>query len=189
MMSHPILKDFPNEFVTKRLSIRLPQPGDGEQVHQAIMNSKEELKPWLPFAQKDQTVEDVEANVREAHYAFLKREDLRLHIFDRETNEFIGCTGLHRINWDVPKFEIGYWIDTRYSGQGYITEAVEGVTDFAFNELGAKRVEIQCDAKNLKSRAIPEHLGYTLEGILKNDEVSLVGEELRDTCIYAKTTN
>ncbi|MBU5468571.1 GNAT family N-acetyltransferase [Virgibacillus sp. MSJ-26] len=188
-MTHPILKDFPNEFVTSRLLVRLPLPGDGEQVYKAITRSKEELKPWLPFARNEQAVEETEINVRESYVAFLKREDLRLHIFDKETNEFIGCTGLHRIDWNVPKFEIGYWIDTKFSGQGLISEAVEGVTNFAFEELGAKRVEIRCDFKNVKSKAVPERLGYTLEAILKNDDVSLEGDELRDTCIYAKVDN
>lgn len=187
-MTQPIMKDFPNEFITKRLFIRMPKPGDGEQVYEAIKKSKEELKLWMPFAQKDQTMEDVEANVREAYAAFIKREDLRLHIFNRETKEFIGCTGLHRMDWNVPKFEIGYWIDTQFSGQGYMTEAVQGVTDFAFHELKANRVEIHCDANNLNSRAIPERLGYTLEGILKNHERSVHQKELRDTCIYAKTS-
>lgn len=185
-MMQPILKEFPDEFITERLHIRLPLPGDGEKVNEALSRSKRELSPWLPFARHDQTVEETEAGVREAHVAFLKREDLRLHVFDKRTSEFIGCTGLHRINWEVPKFEIGYWLDTKYSGQGFMTEAVEGLTHFAFTELQAKRLEIRCDSLNVKSRAIPERLGYELEGVLKNDDVGPGGEGLRDTCIYGK---
>ncbi|MEC5424679.1 GNAT family N-acetyltransferase [Virgibacillus sp. C22-A2] len=185
-MQKAILKDFPNELYTKRLFIRMPLPGDGNEVHKAILASKQDLKKWLPFAQRDQTVDETEMNVREAHLNFLKREDLRLHIFNRETKDFIGCTGLHRIDWEVPKFEIGYWIDSRKTGNGYITEAVQGVTEFAFNELNARRVEIQCDTKNLKSIAVAERLGYTLEGVHYNDSVAVDGAELRDTCIYAK---
>jgi ribosomal-protein-serine acetyltransferase len=93
---------------------------------------------------------------------------------------------LQNTNWHVPKFEIGYWIDTRYSGNGYMTEAVQGITSFAFNELKARRVEIRCDSRNVKSRAIPERLGFTLEGVLKNDDISVDGNGLRDTCVYAK---
>ncbi|MBM7661125.1 RimJ/RimL family protein N-acetyltransferase [Bacillus mesophilus] len=181
----PILLDFPSHFSTKRLFIRMPQPGDGKVVHDAIKASCEELKPWLPFAKKDQTLEQVEENIREAHAKFLLREDLRLLVFHLETGEFIGSSGLHRIDWDVPKFEIGYWVDTRYAGKGYITEAVEGITKFAFDELHARRVEIRMDSKNERSRAIPERLGYELEGILRNDDLALDGSGLRDTCIYS----
>ncbi|GAA0610555.1 GNAT family N-acetyltransferase [Virgibacillus siamensis] len=185
-MQNPILSDFSTEFYTDRLYIRMPKPGDGKAVYAAIQASKVELKKWLPFAQKDQTAEEVEANVREAHAAFLKRTDLRMHIFHRETGELLGLTGLHRIDWDVPKFEIGYWLDSRKTGQGYITEAVEGLTKFAFSELGANRIEVQCDAKNVRSRAIPARLGFTLEGVHCNDSVAVDGDELRDTCIFAK---
>ncbi|MFD2043258.1 GNAT family N-acetyltransferase [Ornithinibacillus salinisoli] len=184
---NPILRDFPNEFETERLLIRMPLPGDGKVIHAAIEASINELKPWLPFAQKKQSVEDTEINIREAHVKFIKREDLRLIIIHKETGEYIASSGLHRIDWDVPKFEIGYWIDSRHSGNGYITEAVEGIMNFAFTELQAKRIEIRCDAKNVRSRAVPERLGFVLEGILKNDDIAVDGDELRDTCIYAKT--
>lgn len=183
----PILIDFPEEIYTERLFIRKPMPGDGKAVYAAMQNSMNELNPWMAWAQKEQSEQEVEANIRDAYAKFLTREDLRLHLFHKETGELIGCSGMHRINWDVPKFEIGYWIDTRYSGKGYITEATEAITEFALNQLKAKRVEIRCDSRNVKSRAIPERLGFTLEGIIKNDELSADGKEIRDTCIFAKT--
>jgi RimJ/RimL family protein N-acetyltransferase len=183
----PILKEFPDEFITERLLIRKPMPGDGKAAFQAMQASMVELKPWMPWAHREQTEDDVEANMREAHAKFLIREDLRLHIFNKETGEFIGSSGLHRINWDIPKFEIGYWIDTRHAGKGYITEAVAAITNFAFTELNAKRVEIRCDSKNNRSKAVAERLGFPLEGILKNDGLSGDGKDVRDTCVYAKT--
>ncbi|WP_010678015.1 GNAT family N-acetyltransferase [Bacillus timonensis] len=183
---NPMLIEFPEEFTTERLVIRMPKPGDGKVVYDAITASIIELKPWLPFAQKEQSEQDVEMNIRESHISFLKREDLRLLVFLKETGQFIASSGLHRIDWAVPKFEIGYWIDSRFSGKGYMTEAVKGIADFAFHELNAKRVEIRCDEKNSKSRAIPERLGFALEGVLKNDDLSPETNELRNTCIYAK---
>ena len=183
-----ILLDFPTEFTTDRLLIRLPLPGDGKAVHEAIKESIQELKLWMPFAQKDQSVEDTEANIREAHAKFLLREDLRFLIFHKNDGHFIGSTGLHRINWDIPKFEIGYWVDTRHAKQGYITEAIEGLTNFAFRKLNAKRVEIRCDALNTDSKRVAERLGYTLEGILKNDDLAVDNKTLRDTCVFARTT-
>ncbi|MBN6205672.1 GNAT family N-acetyltransferase [Ralstonia pickettii] len=184
---NPLLLELPEEFTTERLLIRIPRPGDGKVVYEAINASISELKPWLPFAQKEQSEEEVEVNIRNAHIAFMKREDLRLLVFSKETGEFVASTGLHRIDWSVRKFEVGYWIDSRWSGKGYMTEAVQGITDFAFRELQAKRVEIRCDEKNIKSRAVPERLGFKLEGILINDDLSPETSELRNTCIYAKT--
>lgn len=183
---NPLLLDFPTEFYTERLFIRMPLPGDGKVVAQAINESIEELKPWMPFAQENQNEETVEINIRKSYAEFLQREDLRFHIFLKDTGEFIGSSGLHRINWSIPKFEIGYWINSRFSKKGYMKEAVEGIVKFSLEELRAKRLEIRCDPKNLRSRAIPEKLGFKLEGILENDKLTADGLGLRDTCIYAK---
>ena len=183
---NPILFDFPYEFETSRLHIRYPLPGDGKEVHESIQASIEELKPWMPFARSEQTVDDVEANIRESHAAFLKREDLRLLLFHKQTGAFIGSSGLHRIDWEVRKFEIGYWMDSRFLGQGYMTEAVKGITEFAFKHLYARRLEIRCNSRNIRSRKIAESLQFDLEGILRHEDLSIDGKEVRDTCVYAK---
>ncbi len=183
---NPILLDFPSQFYTDRLLVRMPKSGDGKVVFDAIQASINELREWLPFAQKDQTEQNTEVNIREAQLRFLKREDLRLLIFLKETNQFIGSSGLHNPNWDVPKFEIGYWLDTRFCGKGYMTEAVQGISEYAFTELKARRLEIRCDTLNVKSRAIPERLGFYLEGTLRNEDISVDRNKLRDTYIYAK---
>ncbi|MCT9852108.1 GNAT family N-acetyltransferase [Priestia megaterium] len=183
---NPILFDFPSQFYTERLFIRMPMPGDGQAVFQAINESIEDLRPWMAFAQENQNEETVEINIRKSYAEFLQREDLRLHIFLKDTGEFIGSSGLHRINWSIPKFEIGYWINSRFSKKGYMKEAVEGIVNFSLDELRAKRLEIRCDPKNIRSRAIPEKLGFKLEGILENDKLTANSLSLRDTCIYAK---
>ncbi|MBD1371432.1 GNAT family N-acetyltransferase [Hazenella sp. IB182357] len=185
---NPILLDFPHEFETERLLIRMPKPGDGKAVYHALTASLNELKPWLPFAHGEQSEQKTEINIREAHIKFLQREDLRFLVFHKDTGQFVCSSGLHRINWDVPKFEIGYWTDTRFTGKGYTTEAVVGITNFAFTELKAQRVEIRCDPNNIKSRAIAKKLNFVLEGTLRKDTPSADGSTLCDTCIYAKIT-
>ncbi|MFD1387725.1 GNAT family N-acetyltransferase [Oceanobacillus sp. FSL W7-1293] len=180
----PILLSFPDQFETERLIIRAPKPEDWKSIYTAMQASINELKPWLPFARQEQTEQDVQKTTKEAYLNFLSREDLRFHAFDKETGEFMISSGLHRINWDVRKFEIGYWIDTKHSGKGYVTELVKGLTSFAFRELDANRVEIRCDPKNSKSKTVAERSGFELEGILKNDVIEGNGE-LRDTCIFA----
>lgn len=115
---NPVLLDIPVELKTERLLLRRPEHGDGEIVNQAVKRSIEELRPWMPFAQTTPTESDSEADIREAYIRFLKREKLRYLLFHRETNAFIGSSGLHNIDWDVPKCELGYWIDTKYTGLG-----------------------------------------------------------------------
>ena len=184
-MNH-ILRDLPDRIESQRLLIRPPRPGDGATINGAVLDSLAELRPWMPWAQQTPTVDDNEVYAREAHVRFLKREDLSLLLFDKVTNTLVGSSGLHGINWAVPKFEIGYWVRTPYAGQGYITEAVAALTDFTFTSLGAHRVEIRCDAKNARSAAVARRSGFALEGILRCEDRCSMTNELRDTMVFAK---
>jgi RimJ/RimL family protein N-acetyltransferase len=186
-MDDPILLEFPYSFDTERLTIRGPLPGDGEKVHAAVVESVNELRPWMPWAAgKILSVEEYEIRLREGQMKFLSREDLWMMILLKGTNTIIGGTGLHRIDWNVPKFEIGYWVRTSYARQGYITEAVAALTDFALNTLGAKRVEIRCDERNVRSAAIPQRLDFVHEATLRHDDRNHLTNQLRDTMIFAK---
>ena len=180
-----LLLDFPESFESDRLTIRAPRAGDGAEIHAAVQETFDDLKIWMPWAQQMPTLEESEATARRAQSQFLAREDLTLFLFLKGTNTLVGASGLHRIDWDVPKFEIGYWCRKRFQAQGYITESTEAITKFAFETLGAKRVEIRCDLKNVRSQRIPDRLGFKLEGTLRNDSRTPSGE-LRDTLIFAK---
>ena len=180
-----LLLDFPESFESDRLTIRAPRPGDGVEINAAVRETFDDLKVWMPWAQQMPTLEESESYVRRAQCQFLAREELTLFLFLKGTNTMVGSSGLHRIDWDIPKFEIGYWCRKRFQGQGYITESTEAITAFAFETLGAKRVEIRCDSKNVRSQRIPDRLGFKLEGVLRNDSLSPSGE-LRDTLVFAK---
>lgn len=97
----------------------------------------------------------------------------------------IGSSGLHRIDWQSRKFEIGYWVRSAFARQGYITEAVDAITKYAIQELQANRIEIRCDSRNVQSARIAERSGFTLEGTLRNDKCDVTGT-LRHTMIFAK---
>ncbi|MEH6940017.1 GNAT family N-acetyltransferase [Bacillus sp. JJ664] len=184
---NPILLDVPLQIETERLILRAPlQTGEGNVVNQAIKDSISELKQWLSLFQSIPTVEETEILLRNAHIDFLKRESFRYLIYLKGTNDFIGTASLHGINWNISKCEIGYWINTKFSGNGYMTEAVSELTNLGFQLLKFRRIEIRCESKNTKSRTIPEKLGFELEGILRNDDLSADGNKLTDTCIYAK---
>lgn len=185
--TNPILLDIPESFETDRLLIRAPFFGDGAAVNEAIRESIDELRKWMPWAQKTPTVEETEINVRRARVAFLERSDMRLHLFLKSTGQFIGSSGLHRMDWQVRSFEIGYWVRTSCSGHGYITEAVEGITAFAVRHLNANRIEIRCDSRNTRSARVAERAHFTLEGILRNERLGIDGQ-LRHTMVFAKVS-
>lgn len=185
MMGKSSLIEFPDRIETDRLYMRPCMPGDGPDVFTAISESRKELKPWLPFARKEQSIEEVEAGVRDSYAEFIKKTDIRLHVYLKETDKFIGSTGLHRIDWDVPKMEIGYWLHTEHTKNGYMIEAVKALAHFALHDLSCRRVEIRCDERNTASRMVPEKLGFMLEAIIRHDHLDEDGTSPRNTCVYS----
>ncbi|MGF6355580.1 ribosomal-protein-serine acetyltransferase [Paenibacillus sp. 4624] len=180
-----MMLEFPESFDTERLTIRSPQWGDGADVNEAIRESVEELRPWLPFAENIPTLEESEVSVRKARLRFLERSDLMLHLRDKATDEFVGSSGLHRMDWNVRSFEIGYWVRTSRSGEGLVTEAVQGIEQFANVHLQANRLEIRCDARNVRSASVAKRLGYTQEGILRRIKQDRTGAWV-DMIIFSK---
>ncbi len=149
-----------------------------------FLESLDELQPWMPWVHPVPSVQDSEEYCRQAYAKFLARSELPFQLFLKESGEFVGGSGLQNVKWEVPSFEIGYWCRSAQQGRGYISEAVRGLTKFGFETLGAQRIAIRCDARNIRSRRVAERAGYKLEGRLRNDEVAVNGE-LRNTLVFA----
>lgn len=186
----PILFDFPMPIITPRLILKPPQVGDGVIVNEAVLESFDELHQFMPWAKEKPSIEDSEEYVRQAAANWiLKNNDepyLPLFMFDKVTNQFVGATGYHHYDWSIPCIETGYWIKKSYAGRGFMTEAQNAITQYAFKQLGVNRITITCDVCNIRSKKIAERLGYTLEGIFKANRKKPVTGELSDTLVYSR---
>lgn len=180
------IPNVPDVIESRRLTIRCPRLEDIPALQAAVRESSNELKPWMAWARDDYSFEECERNTREAIARFLTRQDLRFQFHDRETDELLGSSGLHRIEWRVPRFEIGYWVRTSRSGRGYVSEVVRALAAMAFDRLGAKRIEIRCDDENLASARVAEACGFELDAVLRNWQRGPDGT-LRHERIYSRT--
>lgn len=188
-MISPILMDFPVPITTPRLILRPPQIGDGIIINEAVLESFAMLNQFMPWAKHKPLLAESEIFVRQAAANWiLKNNDkpyLPLLMFDKTTHRFIGNTGYHHFDWEVPCIETGYWLRSTCVGQGLMTEAINALTQYAFKELKVKRIAITCDVNNQRSKKIPERLNYTLESIVKSSRLNHNGE-ISDTLVYAK---
>lgn len=180
----PILIDVPEQIESERLLIRAPRPGDGPMVNAAIAESIPELRPWMPWAQEVPSLEHSETFARNAAIRFASREDLTMLLLRRDTGEFVGASGLHRMDWKLRSFEVGYWCRTSCTGNGYIAEAVRRLALLAFETFSARRFEARMDSLNERSWRVVERLGFTFEGTLRQDSLAPSGEP-RDSRVYS----
>jgi RimJ/RimL family protein N-acetyltransferase len=127
---------------------------------------------------------DARVSIARMQASWLLHEDLPVGVFELRNGRLLGGSGLHRINWNIRTFEIGYWLRRSAHGYGYMTEAVQLLTRMAFDTLAANRVEIRMDTRNTRSEQVPKRLGFVLEGTLRNNIPDMAGQP-RDTHIYA----
>lgn len=188
-MVKPILLDFPSVIVTRNLLLRPPKPGDGKLMYQAVKETRAQLARWMPWAQGRVSEAALEEYARRSCAQWTLREELPLVIFDRTGKRMLGATGMHRINWQVPSFELGYWLRKSAQGKGYAQEATLTLAHFCFDYLAARRIEIRCDDQNRKSMKVPLALGFIKEACLAQDALAADGNRryLRNTLVFAIT--
>ena len=183
-----LLEDVPECINTERLILRCLRSSDAAALNEAVRESIDRLRLYMPWAQTEPSLLQSEAECRRMQAKFLLREDLAMAMFERAADgsegAFVGGTGLHRIDWAVRRFEIGYWCRTRCQGHGFVTEAAQALTQFAFAQLRARRVEVRMDDTNPRSWRVAERAGFALEGVLRSDSLTAQGEP-RDTRVYA----
>src|SRR5215471_18727892 len=129
----------------ERVLVRPYSESDAEALFEAMNESRDHLRPWLPFADAHQTVDESRNWIIHQMAQWLLRDNLILSIWELSTGRYLGSTGLHPHNWEIGYFEIGYWLRTSAEGFGYVAEAVQLLTNYALDSLQANRLEIRCD--------------------------------------------
>lgn len=155
---------------TERLLIRCYEPKDAFLLKPAIDQSLDHLLPWMPWAKNEP--EDIEVKIermRKFRGEFDLGKNFTMGIFSPDNSRLIGSTGL-KLTVGEKTREIGYWLCADCTGKGFATEAAAALTKVAFQIDGVERVEIHCDAKNLKSAAVPARLGFKHEANLRMNE-------------------
>lgn len=130
--------------------------------------SRGHLRQWLPFVDGTKSVDNTKKFIESGLRQFAEHNGFHAGIW--VDGQIAGCVGFHQINWPNRKTSIGYWLGETFQGRGLMTSACRVLTDYALTELKLNRVVIECATENAKSRAIPERLGFTAEGTLRDAE-------------------
>lgn len=188
MSASPILTPLPDQLTGPHVLVRPFREGDAQSLWEAVDESREHLRPWLPWVDVYSSVADARISIARFQARWLLREDLVVGVFEHGSGRLLGGSGLHRIDWEARTFEIGYWLRSSAEGRGYMSEAVQLLTILAFDHLQGNRVEIRMDTRNGRSRRIPERLGFVHEGTLRDNALAVDGS-LRSSHIYALTAD
>ena len=98
---------------------------------------------------------------------------------------FIGTCDFHSVEYDLQSADIGYWLAEKYTGHGYITEAVNAMADNFFKR-GFNRLTIVMDTENTASEKVAIRCGFTKEGIMREWHYNPTFDAYRDMYLYSK---
>jgi RimJ/RimL family protein N-acetyltransferase len=97
---------------------------------------------------------------------------------------FLGLALAPEINQEAREVELGYILHPAARGRGAATEMLRLLTRWAFQELGAQRIELVINVDNAASERVAERCGYTREGVLRSTH--LKGGRRSDTAVYSR---
>jgi ribosomal-protein-serine acetyltransferase len=166
--------------IDARVHLRPLVAGDAEPIYALVAADRQRLADWMPWAAQ-QTLAATREFVAQAR-AQEERDDGFQAAIVRD-GEIAGVAGFHRIDRVNRSTSIGYWLASRHEGEGVMTTVVRALIDHAFGAWGLHRIVIEAAVANRRSRAIPERLGFSEEGVLRESE--LVGECFLDAVLYS----
>jgi ribosomal-protein-serine acetyltransferase len=141
------------------------EAGHAQELFEVTDRNRIYLREWLPWVDGTRSVSDTERFIEVSLREYERGKGIQYGIFRR--GKIAGCIGLHEIDWDHRHAAIGYWLSRDHQGLGIMTECCRMLIGHAFHEWRLHRVEIRAAVANARSRAIPERLGFTAEGVLR----------------------
>ena len=162
----PLLLEIPEEFETERLVLRKYRKGDGTGSFEIFErnNNRNILGATVQESESVKTVDDTEVRIRQMMADWEARKRFVMGIWLKKSELQIGQIWIEANRWDVPSFELGWFLDAGYWGQGLAFEAARMAMKFIFENLDAHKIVVITQDNNEKSYRLAERLGFLKEG-------------------------
>jgi ribosomal-protein-serine acetyltransferase len=170
--------------VDTEVALKVLEEQDADKLFAYIDSHRLYLRQWLPWVDNERSSADTRLFIQLVQQQFQSHEGFQTGIWYK--NDLVGVIGYHRFDWVNRSTSIGYWLTESHQGRGIMTRSCKALVDHAFQELNLHRVEIRCAVENKRSRAIPERLGFTTEGVAR--EAEWLYDHYVDLVIYSMLT-
>lgn len=150
---------------TRRLILRPSSMDDAERLTELLQDP--EIARWTASIPYPFTIEhareflSIRANDDASGSSFVWA------ITDRDDGALMGAMGLHDVERDRGRAELGYWLGADYRGNGFAAEAARRVISWAFEVGGFHRIQATHLPGNQASAGVMRSIGMREEGILR----------------------
>jgi len=172
---------------TPRLILRPIALSDAEVYFEAEKASMKELLPYWSWAKFGRSINDIKKFIRNAleDHEKVRPAQLFFSVFSKKYNKFLGIIWFFEINWYVPYFEIDGWLDTRETGKGYMTEAINALSRACFLVNDAKRIQAKIFVNHNISKSILARLKFKQEGEMENYFYNFSTRKITNGLLYS----
>lgn len=156
-----------------------------EEIYQHIEDSRTELRPWLDWEINTKSADDYLKFLEFTQTQWAEGSGFNFLVREKKNDSYIANLSVNEYIEKKQQALLGYWQSTSRCGKGYLTEAVK-LLEQALFAAGIHKIVIETDVLNLKSAAVPQRLGYQLEGILRGESFAPNENRFRDINHFAK---
>ncbi len=167
-------------------TIKPLEKSDLKAYHQMVQDNRKRLEDFfVGTVSRTKTEADtvrfvdemVERAQRKEYYAFL--------IVDEKAHKLAGFLDFKNVDWNIPKAEVGCYIDEHYECRGITTTAFVLLCRYGFDRLGFEKIYLRTHNENKSARRVAEKAGFILEGTIRKDYKTTAGQ-LVDLLYYGK---
>ena len=97
-------------------------------------------------------------------------------LIDNSTNNFISFFDLKNLDWTIPKTEMGFYTDEKFSGKGLTTKAMKHFLEYCFEQFEFKKIFLRTHHSNKAAQSLANKCGFVVEGTIKMDYKKTSGE-------------
>ena len=169
----------------KRIKLKRPSFDieTAKKIFSTIDKCRDVFLPWLGWVKYTNSPGDTLNFLEKTDIDWKNNNQFVYEILSDD--KFIGLISIINVSWSNKRAEIGYWLDTDYTGNGYISEALALIEDELF-DIGFNRIVIHTDVLNQRSANVAIKAGYKLEGILRQNVYSEPNQRYRDQNVFSK---
>jgi len=148
------------DFVT----LALLKVDDAAEMFDIVERNRDHFRSFLTWIDGCTDVSHIASSIADS----IKQGSHRYGIFYK--GQLVGTINFHGTDKSNMSDGVGYWLDAAHQGNGIMTAATHQLLAIGFGQLGLNTIRIKCAVDNLASRGIPERLGFTLEGVLRQNQ-------------------
>ncbi|MBD2294503.1 GNAT family N-acetyltransferase [Anabaena sphaerica FACHB-251] len=128
-----------------------------------------EIATYL-YAAPPREIEGTEFFIKQSLQEMEKGENITVVVLKKDSQEFLGCSGIYKVNSKYP--QTGIWLKKSAFGQGYGTEVIQALKEWADANLDYEYLRYPVDQENIPSRRIAEKLGGQMFSKYKHTNLS-----------------